>query len=274
MTKIFTLAVIIAWLICPGATSHAAQTTNARRTQTRTRRAPTTTRKKTPAAPVTPKPDVSEAMRQPSAAAAPVEDLTTDPSSPVLDIAGEPTKGDEAARVVLIEFSDFECSYCGRYFAETYPRIDAGYIKTGKIKYVFRDLPLEDMHPNAFRAAEAAACAGEQNKFWEMHDRLFANQSALTATDLSGHARAAGVSARRFDACLAANRRADAVRADMDLAKRLGISGTPSFLIGLALPGSTGVRVIGGLAGNQPFDEFKASLDEALRRAGAASTTK
>lgn len=273
MTKIFMLAVIAA-IIGGGATSPEARTTSARQTQKRTRRARMTTRSKPPVAPATTKQDASTATEQPPVASAPVEDLTTDPASPVLDIAGEPTKGDKAARVVLIEFSDFECSYCGRYFAETYPRIDSDYVKTGKIKYVFRDLPLEAMHPNAFRAAEAAACAGEQGKFWEMHDRLFANQTALAGEDLGAHALAVKADARRFDACLTANRQADAIRADMDLARRLGITGTPSFLIGLALPRSTGVRIIGGLAGNQPFNEFKASLDEALRRAGAASTTK
>jgi protein-disulfide isomerase len=111
----------------------------------------------------------------------------------VFDLAGRPAKGASGARVILIEFSDFECPYCGRHFRQTLPRIDREYVQTGKVRYVFRHFPLESLHKEAFKAAEAALCAGDQQKFWEMHDRLFAHQDALATGKLPGHAAALGL---------------------------------------------------------------------------------
>jgi protein-disulfide isomerase len=181
-----------------------------------------------------------------------------------ISIVGEPFKGNGRARVVLIEFSDFECSYCGRYFADAYAQIDAAYIKTGKIKYVFRDFPLERIHPNAFTAAEAANCANEQGKFWAMHDRLYANQQSLAESDLSTHAQAVGLNAARFDACLTTDKYAAEIRRDMAEGAAVGITGTPAFLIALAVPNNPKVKIIKTLSGSLPFDDFKAAIDEAL----------
>src|SRR5689334_12321708 len=104
-----------------------------------------------------------------------------------LPVGGEPFKGSPAARVAIVEYSDFQCPYCGEYAREIFPRLDSNYIKSGKVRYYFRDLPLAS-HTFALGAAQAARCAGEQGKFWEMHDHLFANQTALAPADLSRYA--------------------------------------------------------------------------------------
>jgi protein-disulfide isomerase len=96
----------------------------------------------------------------------------------VLGTGDGPFKGAPDARVTVVEFSDYQCPFCGRHARETLPKIDETYIKTGKVKYVFRDFPLERIHPNAVKAAEAARCAGESGKYWEMHNRLFGDQKA------------------------------------------------------------------------------------------------
>ena len=106
----------------------------------------------------------------------------------VLDITGAPVKGPKDAKVVLVEFSDFQCPFCARFSRDTIPQVQTDYVDTGKIKYVFADFPLETIHPYAFKAAEAAGCAGEQGEFWKMHDHLFANQKALKPEDLSQYA--------------------------------------------------------------------------------------
>jgi hypothetical protein len=96
----------------------------------------------------------------------------------VVAIGDAPVKGNPNAKLTLIEFSDYQCPFCRRHAENTLPSLDKEYIATGKVRYVFHDFPLEAIHPQAFKAAEAAHCAGEQQKYWEMHGRLFANQQA------------------------------------------------------------------------------------------------
>ena len=125
------------------------------------------------------------------------------------------------------------------------------------------DLPLERIHPLAFKAAEATHCAGEQGKYWEMHDRLFANQRALA--DLAPHAAALGLDAGAFSACLESGRHADAVRADMAEARKAGATGTPSFVLAKTDP--TDPKRVSGIAflrGAQPFSAFEAQIEAAL----------
>src|ERR1044072_8686255 len=93
------------------------------------------------------------------------------PENILLGIDDDPVKGDRKARLVLIEFSDYQCPFCARFVRETLPEIEKDYIKTGKLKYVFRDFPITSAHKDAFKAALAAGCALDQGKFWEMHER-------------------------------------------------------------------------------------------------------
>ena len=192
------------------------------------------------------------------------------PSQPtIISIADEPTLGNKDASIVLVDFSDYQCPFCGKFVLETMPQLVHDYIQTGKIKYVFRDLPLESMHPNAFEAALAAHCAGEEGKYWEMHNRLYFNQAALDTNNLPMHAQALGLDMTKFTQCLKSERYAAKVRNNMSDAENAGIQVTPSFIVGLASQdhNDQNVKVLKLITGAQPYSAFKAALDNALAAA-------
>jgi protein-disulfide isomerase len=144
------------------------------------------------------------------------------------------------------------------------PRLEAEYIKTGKLKYVVREFPLEQIHPQAFKAAEAALCAGEQGKYWEMHERLFANQRALGPNDLPGHAQALGLDLPGFQSCLQGGKHAATVRKDLGDGQKAGVRGTPTFFLAVQEPNGQTVKVLRVLRGAVSFETFKATIDEIL----------
>jgi protein-disulfide isomerase len=183
------------------------------------------------------------------------------PKDPV-NISKDPFKGQANAKVALIEFSDFQCPFCSRFGKDAYPQIHKDYIETGKIKYVWRDLPL-DFHKQAFKAAEAAHCAGEQGKFWEMHDHLFENQKNLMPEELLKYADALQLNKGLFQVCIDSNRYAEDIKKDITDAGAAGISGTPSFLVGVVQPNGT-VKITKKLVGAKPYAEFKAAIDSLL----------
>ena len=181
----------------------------------------------------------------------------------VFELGQNDVKGAKDAKLTLIEFTDYQCPFCARYVRDTYPQIDKEYVQTGKLRYVLLDLPLESIHKNAFTASEATYCAQDQGKYWEMHDRLFANQQALEPW--SGHAQAIGLDVAQFDACLAGNKHDEAIRADMKEAQKVGITGTPGFVIGLTDPKDpTKVKGLSFIRGAQAFAAFKSQIDPAL----------
>jgi len=168
--------------------------------------------------------------------------------------------------VAIVEYADFECPYCGQYEHEVYPQVFADYIQTGKLKYFYRDLPLP-MHPHAMGAARAARCAGEQGKFWEMHDSLFAKQNAIRDVDMPGRAQEIGLDAAKFAECLSSDRHTEEIKTSATEAQKMGINGTPTFFIGTA--GTNGeVTNLKMIIGARPYDAFKSVIDAAL-----ASTT-
>ena len=189
-------------------------------------------------------------------------------SSPLatLNVRGEPFKGEPGARIAIVEYSDFECPFCGKYSREIYPQIIDTYVKTGKVRYYFRDLPLP-IHPNALPAALAARCAGDQGKFWEMHDSLFANQAALSPKDLADRAAALGLDQAKFGDCFTRVKYADAIRRVASGARQMGIDGTPAFAIGQVRPDGEVITVNQVALGADSFEEFKAVLDEVLAAA-------
>jgi len=144
------------------------------------------------------------------------------------------------------------------------PQIDSEYIKTGKLKYVVRDFPLEAIHKDAFKAAEAAHCAGEQGKFWEMHVRLYDNQRALGLSNLSLHAQALGLEMPRFQKCLDGGKYSTKVRKDLADGQKAGITGTPAFFLGVTVPNVPTVKVVRVLKGAQPYTSFKDAIDSLL----------
>ena len=180
-----------------------------------------------------------------------------------LDLGNRPAKGSTAARLTLSEFSDYQCPFCARHTLDTNPQLQKEYVDSGKVRYVFFDMPLENLHKSAFKAAEATRCAGDLGKYWEMHERLFASQQKLEPW--SEHAKALGLNATMFDNCMSSGKYAQAVRADIAVAQKLGISGTPSFLLALSDPKDpqkvTGLSLVRGA---QPFNNFKTELDKAL----------
>jgi protein-disulfide isomerase len=161
-----------------------------------------------------------------------------------------------------MEFSDYQCPFCGKAFQETLPLIERDYIRTGKLRYVFRDFPLS-IHKDAPKAAEAANCAGEQGSYWKMHDQLFLNQKALGLKDLPRYAGAIGLDPVRFQECLDSGKHAGEVQKDMEEGRAAGVTGTPSFFLGVA-EGPKTMRVQKQIVGAQPYDVIKAAIEEAL----------
>jgi protein-disulfide isomerase len=165
--------------------------------------------------------------------------------------AGRPSRGPANAPIQIIEFSDFQCPFC----YQAHPTVTKVLSTYGdKIRFVYRHFPLPN-HPNARPAAEAAACAAEQDKFWPYHDRLFDNQSLLSAPDLKQHAAVLGLDAAKFGACVDSRKYKAAVDEDVQAGEAAGVSGTPAFFIN--------GRVLGGA---QPFEAFKRVIDEELAR--------
>jgi protein-disulfide isomerase len=184
----------------------------------------------------------------------------------VVDVAGKPFKGDKNARVTLIEFSEYQCPFCARHVQQTQPQIQTNYVDTGKVKLVFQDLPLA-MHQLAPKAAEATHCAGDQGKYWVMQNHLFANMKALAPTNLTAHAETLHLDVAKFQQCLDSGKFTAMVQASAEEAKKLGLTGTPSFVLGLTDPASSKVKVVKVIIGAQKYSAFQEAIDELLAQA-------
>lgn len=171
------------------------------------------------------------------------------PPKVAVDATG-PSKGPATAPITIVEFSDYECPYCVRAEAVV-KEVLAAY--PDKIRVVYRDYPLP-MHAKAPKAAEAAHCAGDQGKYWEMHDKLFANAQKLDVADLKAHAREVGVDGAKFDQCLDSGEKAKVVEMHKKAGDDAGVSGTPAFFVNGRL-----------LSGAQPLEAFRAIIDEELK---------
>jgi protein-disulfide isomerase len=175
--------------------------------------------------------------------------IALEPPRQKVAVAGHPSKGPKTAPIEFVEFSDFQCPFCQR----ANPTVEQ-VLKTygDRIHFVYRHYPLPN-HPNARPAAEAAACADEQGRFWQYHDQLFANSSRLTDADLKEHAAAAGLESARFSACVDGHRYKNQIDQDIKEGNEAGVTGTPAFFInGRSLEGA------------QPFETFKRVIDEEL----------
>ena len=170
--------------------------------------------------------------------------------------AGAPARGSEGAPVTIVEFSDFQCPYCVRA-QPTLKRVRETY--GPKVRFVFVDFPL-DIHAQAKKAHEAAACANEQGKFWPMYDRLFTSEGKLQASDLKGYAGEAGLDAAAYDTCMGSGRHATASERGVEEGARNGVTGTPAFFI-------NGRMVVGA----QPFEAFAQVIDDELSRVSTST---
>lgn len=164
-----------------------------------------------------------------------------------------PVKGAADAPVTMVEFLDFQCVYCRKFWQETLPKIEERYIRTGKVRLVYRHFAI--LGEASVQAAQAAACAHDQGRFWEYHDKLFSTASpfAFAPARLKQHAADLGLDERAFAACLDGKGRAERVEAETKLGRALGATGTPAFLL-------NGQLVIGAY----PFEVFQQGLDALL----------
>jgi predicted DsbA family dithiol-disulfide isomerase/Skp family chaperone for outer membrane proteins len=166
--------------------------------------------------------------------------------------AGFPTQGPDNAPVTIVEFSDFECPYCGGLFP-TLKQVEKNYPQA--VRIVYRQFPLANLHPHAMKAAEASLCAAEQHKFWEFHDSMFSNQRELSVADLKQRAVDMKLDPKAFNECIDSGRQGAAVQADIQEGAKAGVSGTPALFINGRL-----------LTGNQPYSEIKDVIDDELQR--------
>jgi len=190
------------------------------------------------------------------------------PIGRTIDVSKAPGRGRDDAVVTLIEFSDYECPFCIRHVQQTMPLIDRNYIQPGKIRYVFRDFPIASNHPEAIRAHEAAHCAFEQQKFWDLHPRLFTAPGTHTPPALEDRAREAGLDMTSYRACIAAGKATAAIRESGSLVDSLGATGTPWFFVGIRDLKTNQVRIVKPIGGAQPYDQFVAAIDDVLKEAG------
>lgn len=179
----------------------------------------------------------------------------------IASIDDDPVKGEEDAPVIMVEFSDFECSFCANFAKTTFQKIKENYIDRGLLKFVFRDFPII-FHPLARDAAKAANCAGRAGKYWEMHDILFSTQQLFPPL-LKEHAKNLGLNVEEFENCMNGEDAEKEILKDMNDAKEYGIRGTPFFIIGE----NTGEREFEGetITGARPYEEFKKIIDSHLR---------
>jgi protein-disulfide isomerase len=178
---------------------------------------------------------------------------------------GEPALGSSTAKVTVMEISDYHCPFCRRQTLQTFPQLHTDFIKTGKIRYVFVDYPIAQLHPVAHRAHEAAACAGDQGKYWEMHTSLFANPPSKTDEELKAQAKTVGIDVAQFTSCLTSGKHAAAIKASVQRMEQLGVGGTPMTVIGLTPAPGQPMKVVKYIYGAKPYAEFKATIDALLQ---------
>ena len=169
--------------------------------------------------------------------------------------------GSANAPVTIVEFSDFQCSFCKKFWADTLPKVKETHIKKGQVRFVYRHFAILGKH--SVQAAQGAECAGKQGKFWEYHDRLFANQGGLAFTDskLKQYARELRLNVRAFTQCLDSAKYKETVEGETAVAGFLGARGTPTFFVNGRL-----------LVGAQPFEVFQSVIEEETRKNAAKKT--
>lgn len=197
-------------------------------------------------------PAAAAAAPIPTAAAPSAAPTTVDSAKMEELLEGAYIKGDPDAPVTIIEYSDFECPFCARFYSDTLGQIEANYIATGKVKLAYKHFPLS-FHPNAQKAGEAFECAGEQGKAYDMHDLLFENGVVGGVATFKAYAGQLGLDQTQFDTCLDNGKYASKVSAGAQEAQSVGVRGTPGFLVNGQL-----------ISGAQPYVVFQQAIDAAL----------
>ena len=183
-------------------------------------------------------------------------------------LGNSPFKGDAGATVTLIEFSDYQCPFCSRHYREVMPTLVADYVDSGQLKYIMRENPILSIHSRAMGASQAALCANDQGKYWEMHNLMFDNQKQLEIANLKAHAVTLGLDTTAFDSCLDDKKYEKQVNDDLAAGRGFGVRGTPAFVLGITDPDdSNKVHVSQFINGAQSLDNFKRTIDQLLEEA-------
>jgi len=177
------------------------------------------------------------------------------------DLAGAPSRGNANAPVTIVEISDYHCPFCRRHVQQTQPRIYSELVDKGTVRHVFVHYPIAQLHPDAYRSHEAAACANDQGKFWELHGKLF-ETPLKTVEQLTGLAQTTGLDANSFRACLESGKHAKEVQASVERIAKMNVNGTPMFLVGRSSGNSITIAKV--IEGAQPFEAFKMAVDEVI----------
>jgi len=179
------------------------------------------------------------------------------PSRVKLDLRNTPMLGSKDAPLTIVEFTDYQCPFCQRFHTMVFGDLKKNYIDTGKVRFYSRDLPLDSLHPNATRAAEAARCANEQGQFWSIREILSAHPDKLDLDSLVAAAQQVKLDVPKFRSCVEAEKYKNEVQADVLEAMKIGADGTPAFVIGKSTPeGVDGELMVGA----QPYPLFDMKL--------------
>ncbi len=189
------------------------------------------------------------------------------PFDKVLGASDIRSRGNQEASVVLIEYSDFTCGYCRKFFHETLPKLLTNYIEPGKVKFLYRDYPRDEGGPGV-DAAIAARCAGQQDQYWGMHDRLLGVQGGTDPSMYLEHAAALGLDAKAFSACLQNDNHRKDVLEDKQDGLDFGFRGTPGFVLVRTVDGKVDVTKYApvGIPGAFPYDVFEEQIEALLRK--------
>lgn len=204
--------------------------------------------------------EIKELLAKPQQAMPGAPAAQAKPESLTIKGGGIYVLGKSDAPLTLVEFTDYECPFCKRFYETTFQTLKKNYIETGKLKFISRNMPLP-MHTHALKAAQASICAGEQGKFWEMKDLLFRNQNRLEVEALTGYAKDISLNAENFKTCMADDVRLKAISDEASYINSLGVNGTPSFVLGKSVGDSVEGRKI---VGAQPLEVFEGAINELL----------
>ena len=202
--------------------------------------------------------EIKKLLRAAVSKARPPEKTTS-----VTTVDNDPVLGSPTAPLTLVEFADYECPYSARHYRNTFSALKEEYIDTGKLRYVYRDFPLS-FHKRAQKAHEAASCAGEQGKYWEMHGSIFDNQKKMEVDNLREYAETIGLDLPVFNVCLDSGKYTDEINKDIDAGKEAGVRGTPSFILGRTEDNGEVKGLF--IRGAQPAAYFKKEIDQLLEQ--------
>ena len=180
------------------------------------------------------------------------------PSYAKLNLEGMPMLGSKNAPVTIVEFTDYQCPFCQRFHNTVFGELKKNYIDTGKVRFYSRDLPLDPIHPNANRAAQAGRCAADQNQFWTLRDIMSANPGKLDMDSLVADATGLKMDISAFRTCVESGKYKNAVQTDVMEAMKIGADGTPSFVVGKSTPSGVDGEL---LLGVQPYEIFQSKVN-------------